>query len=68
MNIILQFCGLLLILPVTPAIIFKENAADYMEADFKKIVRMGVTKEDYTKLEISAKPLMKVEDIVRPIR
>ena len=39
-----------------------------MEADFKKIVRMGVTKEDYTKLEISAKPLMKVEDIVRPIR
>ena len=63
MNIKLQLCGLLLILPVTPTILFKENAADYIEADFKKIVRMGVTKEDFTKLEISAKPLMMVKDM-----
>jgi hypothetical protein len=65
MNMKLLFCGLFLILPVTPSIIFKENAADYIEADYKKIVRMGVTREDFTKLEISAKPLMMVTDMKR---
>ena len=59
----LQFYGLLLILPVTPTIIFKENAALYVWADYKQIVRMGVSKDDFTKLEISAKPLMMVEDM-----
>ena len=48
---------------VAPTIIFKDNAAEYIEADFKKFMRMGDSQEDFTKLEISAKPFMMVEDM-----
>ena len=66
MNLKVQLCLKLLILPMTQTIIFKENAADYIEADYKTIVRMGVSKDDFTKLEISAKPLLMVIKTVWP--
>ena len=39
---------------------FKENAADSVKVSFKRTIRMGVNKVDYTKLEIVAKPLLMV--------
>ena len=54
---------LLLISQVSSSLIFKENAVDFVEAGFKKIMRMGVAKLDFTKLEISAKPLLMVQDM-----
>jgi len=42
--------------------IFKDNAADYIEAGFKKMTRRGVEKEDFTKIEVEAQPSLMVED------
>ena len=57
------FVVFLLISQVSSSLIFKENAVDFVEAGFKKIMRMGVAKLDFTKLEISAKPLLMVQDM-----
>ena len=43
--------------------VFRENAADFMEAGFKKTLRMGVANVDYNKIEIIAKPLSMVTDL-----
>jgi hypothetical protein len=40
---------LLLISQVFSSLIFKENAVDFVEAGFKKIMRMGVAELDFTK-------------------
>ena len=45
------------------SLIFKTTALDHVEAGFKKTMRMGVAKEDFTQIEISAKPLLMVEDV-----
>ena len=43
--------------------IFRENAADFVEAGFEKTLRMGVVYVDYTKIEILAKPLSMLTDL-----
>ena len=55
MNLKVQLCLKLLILPITPTIIFKENAAEYIQTDFKKIVRMGVSKVDKNRVTVEIK-------------
>lgn len=42
--------------------IFKHNAADFIKVSFKKTIRRGVAKEDFTKIEIEARPMMMVYD------
>jgi len=42
--------------------IFKHNAGDYMDASFKKSIRRGVEKEDFTKIEIEARPMLMIHD------
>jgi len=44
--------------------IFKGNAADFIEAGFKKTIRRGIEKEDFTKIEIAARPLLMVQDVL----
>jgi len=44
--------------------IFKSNAADFIEAGFKKTIRRGLEKQDFTKIEISARPLLMVQDVL----
>jgi hypothetical protein len=41
---------------------FRSDAADYMEAGFKTLRRRGGSQKDFTRIEISAKPLQMVED------
>ena len=60
MDLKLHLFGLLLILPVTPSIIFNSDAADFISVDYKSVVRMGVSMSDYSKLVITAKPLLMV--------
>ena len=43
-------------------LVFRENAADFVDAGFKKTLRMGVVNVDYTKIEILAKPLSMLTD------
>jgi len=41
---------------------YKENAGDFMQVGFKKIVRRGEENKDFSKLEIEARPLLMVDD------
>jgi hypothetical protein len=43
--------------------VFQENASDFVEAGFKKTLRMGNVNYDYTKIEILAKPLSMLTDV-----
>ena len=53
---------LLLTIPVSHTISLLDTAGDQVTAEYKNVVRMGVRIADYTKLEISAKPLLMVEE------
>ena len=41
---------------------FKDSAVQYIEAGFKTVRRAGGTQKDFTKIEITAKPLEMMED------
>lgn len=47
-------------LSVTPS--FLENAGDFMDVGFKKMVRRGEDNKDFSRLEIEARPLLMVVD------
>ena len=51
---------LLLTVPAFHTISLLDTAGDQVTAEYKNVVRMGVRIADYTKLEISAKPLLMV--------
>jgi len=53
--------GLVLSTSASPS--FKDNAAEFINAGFKKTIRRGVEKEDFTKIEIEARPLLMVHDV-----
>jgi len=40
---------------------FVDNAADFIDAGFKKLTRRGVEKEDFTKIDVEAQPLSMIE-------
>jgi hypothetical protein len=42
---------------------FKDNADDFMNVGFKKTMRRGVVIQDFTKLEVEARPLLMVNDV-----
>lgn len=42
---------------------FKDNADDFMNVGFKKTMRRGILIQDFTKLEVEARPLLMVNDV-----
>jgi len=62
MYIFLVFLYTSLVSPSSASARFKDNAADFTKVGYKTITRRGEEKEDYTKLEIEAQPLLMVID------